>query len=196
MKLVVLAGAIAVTASALAVAVPVKNGGFESGLAKWRTDARPDGAQSWDTYCAAMRGLPPPQGQCAAFAEQNDPATQILHRTVKLPADRKHELSFRLAYFSGADFITPQSLSLDQKNQQLRIDVMKPDAPLYSVKDSHVLKNLFRTDPGEPTVTDFRTVRRGLNAFAGDRVRLRFAVAANQEDMVPFLDAVKIKTRR
>src|SRR5687767_4139329 len=84
----------------------------------------------------------PPQGTYAAGLASQGPGTHILHRRITVSGDR--ELSLRLAYQNTAeDFVIGDGLNsdggLDRRgdggpNQQLRVDIMEPDAPLRSLK--------------------------------------------------------------
>jgi hypothetical protein len=193
-----------------ATAAPVQNGGFERGnYTGW--DVREFGPASWGLVCALPRGYSfsaPPEGFCAAFASQNEVSAQVLSRVVNLREDRRHRLTYQLAWENSAGgprrgpapppngFITPNSLALDRPNQQFRVDVMKPGAPIRSTDPDHVLMRLFRPGPDDPAQSDWQRASANLTQFAGRKVRLRFAVAVTENVLNLGVDAVKIKTRR
>ena len=204
-------------------AASVTNGDFERGnLSGWEKRYFPDQEAPfgiWRAYtgpyfeAAPVRGpapaVPaPPQGEFGAITEQEEVSSQILSQVVRLKADRRHKLRFKLAYSNQNDgamkprrrgmsgFITPRTLGLNVPNQQFRMDVMKAGAPIRSVDRDHVLKRVYRTDVGDPKKRGYRTISAGLTRFAGQSVRLRFAVAVTQAPLHAAIDAVKVKTRR
>ena len=189
-------------------AARVENGGFEDGLSGW--SVKNFGPGAWNGVCAIPRGFSfsaPPEGFCAAVTEQGEVSAQVLSQVVKLKADRRHRLTYQLAWENEAaatrgpapppnGFITPNTLQLDRPNQQFRIDVMKPGAPIRSTDPDHILMKLFRPGPDDPGARDWRRAGANLTELAGRRVRLRFAVAVTEEELFLGIDAVKIKTRR
>jgi hypothetical protein len=202
-----LLGAVALT-SGTATAAPIENRNFERGsLAGWSKSAYPSPeCGRWRARPATIsRGdgfPPPPQGEFAAVADQPDcPSGQILSQVVKLREGRTHRLAFELAYLNinvgdPDNFITPATLGLGMPNQQFRMDVLKPGAPPRSVENRHVLKRVYRTEEDDPNQRSYRTVRANLTPFAGERVRLRFAVVVNQAPLVVGIDSVAIRSRR
>ena len=197
------AGAIAVVgfSPAVAGAAKVKNGGFETGgLGGWEQTYYPAPeapAGLWDVYGGAMRGfVAPPQGDFAAVTSQGDPSAQILSQVVKLRDNRRHKLSFQLAYNNTNEvFHTPASLQVAGENQQFRMDVMKPGAPIRSVKNKHVLERVYRTEEGDPNQRDYDRVTANLTSYAGKEVRLRFTVVVTEAVLNAAIDAVKVRTR-
>ncbi len=195
-----------------ASAANVTNGDFETGtLRGWDKDFFGPGA--WVPYGTVMRGvgfLPPPQGEFGAVSDQGEPSAMFLSQVVKLKADRRHKLKFRMAYFNDntaaprgsgmfPGFWTPNHFRFGKAarpNQQFRMDVMEPDAPIKSLKDKHVLKNVYTTERGDADAQPYRRIRANLTKFAGQKVRLRFAVAVTEEELNVGIDAVKVKTKR
>lgn len=183
-----------------AEAARVKNGGFEKGsLAGWQKSEKPSPfCGRWQVYTDMFRGVGvplPPQGHWAALAYQDEcPSSQILSQVVKLKKGQKHRLRFRLAYFSEEPhFFTPPRLThFGGPNQQIRVDVVKPNAPIRSVKPKHVLKRVFRTEEGDPQGLPYTRFKANLTKFAGKKVRLRFAVVVNQWVVGLGLDDVKV----
>ena len=154
-----------------ALAANVVNGDFETGkLAGWQVH-RAQEAGDWFAYggdpndppsirqdpIAVKRGdgpiQAPPQGRYAAVADELNPDTLILSQNIALGAGLSHRLNL-LAYYRSYVPIAvpaPDTLSADsealggQANQQYRIDVMSPAAPLDSVNPSDILAPVFAT---------------------------------------------------
>ena len=119
---------------------------FESGaLTGWR--AVGGGSGGWFVYSNGSKApdpaqsdpnvpfdLPdPPQGKFAAVTDTNGPGTRILYRDVKL--DGRFMLHLSVFYAGVCGFSSPQSLAYDEPgaNQQFRIDLVAPSAPIDSV---------------------------------------------------------------
>jgi hypothetical protein len=208
----VLAG-MALTAPAGAGAATVVNGDFEapnlSGWSVYRTAE----TGSWFAYkgdkgsgdaIAKQRGRKfpqlPPQGVYAATSDQISATTTILSQEVALAPGLNHRLSV-LAFYDSEVPIgvpSPDTLSVDdaqlggQRNQQFRIDVMRPGSPIESLSPADILATPFRTQPGAPTSMQPTWVSADLSAFAGQTVRLRFATAAHEELFTAGVDAVAV----
>lgn len=216
--------AIAFLALVVAMLVPsgagaatVANGGFESGaLSGWRLH-RVTGAGNWFAYSGTdapigrkRKPIPadpvqaPPEGTHAAISDQANPDTLILYQDIVLEPGLDHRLSLLAYYDSYAPIAvpTPDTLSVGgavlgkQKNQQFRIDVMRPEAPLESVAPADILRTLFATRPGNPLSMGPTRLSANLSAFAGQTVRLRIANAVQEEVLNAGLDAVSIATTR
>lgn len=204
--------------AASASAARVTNGDFERGnLSGWQKDfAGPGGWFAYEGVFAPLRGpvvgfVPaPPQGQFGAISDQGMPSRMILSQVVDLKPGKKHKLKFKLAYNNtntggprlrrrGLEgFFTPRHFRFNKAarpNQQFRMDVMKPGAPIKSLKDKHVLDRVYRTDRGDANRRNYRTIKADLTDYAGDRVRLRFAVVVTEAVLNVGIDAVKIKTK-
>ena len=188
----------------------VVNGGFESGsLAGWSV-YRATTFGNWFAYkgtkepIADKRGSQPiqspPQGNWAAIADQLNEDTLILSQDVALEPGSTHFLSLLAYYTSYAPIAvpTPDTLSVDQAqlgeqpNQQFRIDVVKPGAPLESVDPADILATVYRTRPGAAEKLGPTQFTADLSAFAGQTVRLRIAVAAGKEVLAAGVDSVAI----
>ena len=136
----------------------------------------------------------PPQGSYAAVTDQSDGGTRILYQDVAL-VPGNHTLSLYVYYSSQAAIAHPSPDSLsssDTPNQQYRIDVMKPSAPLTSIDPADILLAVFRTATGDPPVLLPTMKTADLTPFAGQTVRLRFAEVANQGFFNASTDAVSI----
>jgi hypothetical protein len=210
-----IAVAMAVLAPDGAGAATIVNGDFESGtLNGWHVH-RATEAGNWFAYRGTdapigSRRKPtpadpvqaPPQGLYAAISDEANPDTLILYQDIALEAGRSHQLSL-LAYYDSYKPIavpTPNTLSVDEeslrgrRNQQFRIDVMRPDAPLESVDPADILRTLFVTKPGDPQKLAPTRLTANLSAFAGQTVRLRIANAVHEEVFNAGVDAVSIST--
>lgn len=204
-----------------AEAANVVNGGFESGtLNGWSVyQANPFG--DWFAYRGTETPIgasrkkqsqgrdvpvqPPPQGTYAAVTDEIEPDTLILYQDVALEPGLDYQLSM-VAYYDSYKPIaipTPDTLSVagealqlpngsSQENQQFRIDVMKPDAPLESVDPTDIFRTVFATKPGDRPTMAPRTLTANLSAFAGQTVRLRIATAVTEEVFNAGVDAVSI----
>jgi hypothetical protein len=206
-------GCLALLAPGGAGAATVVNGDFESGTLKGWSVHRATTFGNWFAYKGAGEpiankrpGQPiqsPPLGNYAAIADQLNADTLILSQDVALEPGTTHFLSLLAYYTSYAPIAvpTPETLSVDeaqlgeQANQQFRIDVLRPGAPLESLDPADLLATVFRTQPGaaQQMGPSLRTV--DLSAFAGQTVRLRIAVAASKEVMAAGVDAVTIAAR-
>ena len=51
---------------------------------------------------------------------------------------------------------------------------------------------VYRTEPGDPALQGYRTIRTSLTPFAGRTVRLRFAEVDNQGNFQVGIDQVRI----
>lgn len=199
-------------APAGAVAANVVNGDFESGsLAGWQVHRSLE-AGNWFAYSGSAEPISekrgdgpieaPPEGDFAAVADELNADTLILSQNIGLGAGLSHRLSL-LAYYDSYVPIavpTPDTLSVDsealggQANQQYRIDVMKPTAPIESVDPADILLTVFRTRPGDPKVLGPTRLTANLSPFAGQTVRLRIAVAAHEEVLLGGVDAVSVES--
>jgi CubicO group peptidase (beta-lactamase class C family) len=121
----------------------------------------------------------PPQGRFAAVTDMDGPGTRILYRDLRL--DGRFTLQVSVFYAGTAPFSSPATLAHDtpQANQQFRIDLIGPSAPIDSVAKGDVLVNLFRTSPGDPVRRQPTEVSVDVSAWAGQAVRLRLAITDN-----------------
>ena len=121
----------------------------------------------------------PTDGSFAAMTDQFGPGGHILYQDVFVPHG-KPILSFDLYLANQAGvFATPDTLSPDgEPNQQFRVDIVDPNAPIEDL-GSGVLRQVYRTEVGDPAFADYRTIETSLAEFAGRTVRLRFAEVDN-----------------
>jgi hypothetical protein len=181
-------------------AATVANGDFESGdLAGWTVSNL--GSGDWFNYTGMVAPLSghaiaaPPQGTRAATSAQTGPGSHILYQDVALEADHDHMLSFVLYYANWAGaFFSPGTLDpfLGQANQQYRVDIVKPTAPVDSLAAGDVLLNVFATSPGDSLTLAPTPISADLSQFEGQTVRIRFAQVDNQLFFQGSVDAVAI----
>jgi hypothetical protein len=209
----------AILAPSSAEAAKVVNGNFESGTLNGWQVRHETGAGNWFTYTGTDAPIgskrpkpadpvqPPPQGAFAAIADQANPDALILYQDVALEAGRSHQLSL-LAYYDSYKPIAianPDTLSVAdealrlpngkfQQNQQFRIDVIKPEAPLESLDPADVLHTVFATKRGGPQHMAPTKMTVDLSAFAGQTVRIRIANVVTEEVLNAGVDAVSITT--
>jgi hypothetical protein len=206
-RLMVLLAAMAVMVvgyAGTALAATVVNGGFETGdTSGWTVVNEEGGSGDW-YVCSSDRAtcpapspstFPPPEGTYAAISSQESEGSHILYQDVTLEAGATHQLSFTTYYENYADeFFTPNSLSyrIGEHNQQYRIDIMKPDAPVDSVAPEDILATVFSTKVGDPLTMAPTPITFDLSQFASSTVRLRFAEVDNQNNFVVGVDDVKV----
>jgi hypothetical protein len=192
-------------------AATVVNGDFESGnLAGWHVH-RATELGDWYAYKGTSPPIgsnkqhaapvqAPPQGAYAAITDELNPDTLVLYQDVVLRPEYDHRLSL-FAYYTSQEPIaipTPDTLSVsdealgNQANQQYRIDVIKPSAPLESIDPADILRTVFRTQSGDPREMPPTRMTADLSAFAGQTVRLRIVVAAHEETLNASVDAVAV----
>lgn len=170
-----------------AAANTVVNGDFETGdFTGWNVVNEPQPPTgSWIVYKAEEgESQPPPQGEFAATTDQGGPGTRILYQDVPIEAGQPY-LSMTVYYDSIAPIKVPTPDTLEaveggDENQQYRIDVMDPAAPIESIDPADIFAEVFRTLEGAPTSIAPRSVGIDLSAFAGQTVRLRLAEADNR----------------
>jgi hypothetical protein len=77
-------------------------------------------------------------------------------------------------------------------NQQYRVDVMKPTAPVNSLNPADILATVFATKVGDSETMSPTQFSVDLTPFAGQTVRLRFANVDNEYFFNAGVDAVSI----
>jgi CubicO group peptidase (beta-lactamase class C family) len=179
---------------------------FESGaLTDWKAVA--SGAGGWFVYTDGQKApdraqsdpnvpfdLPdPPQGKYAAVTDMNGPGTRILYRDVKLDGNLMLKLSVFYSGFGG--FSSPATLAHDtpEANQQFRIDLLDPSAPIDSVARGDVLANVFQTSPGDPGRREPAVVSLDVSRWAGQTIRLRLAGTDNRGPLRVGVDNIRFE---
>lgn len=167
----------------------VLNGSFEindgpgsTSFADWGTYDEGSGAvfaQTGTTSPLSGFQVPsPPDGEFAAMVDQFGPGLHILYQDVVVPRDADLGFDLYLGNRAG-EFYTPGTLSPDAfPNQQFRMDVMDPAAPIDDV-GAGVLANVYQTEPGDPPESGYQRIRYDLSAFEGETIRIRFAAVDN-----------------
>jgi hypothetical protein len=196
----------------IGVAATVVNGGFESGNLQGWTVQRATELGDWFAYAGTRPPISgkevagsipsPPQGDFAAVTDEYNPDTVVLYQDVFLRPGYDHRLSLLAFYVSQAPIAvpSPDTLSVDDgvlgsaKNQQYRIDVMRPEAALESIAPGDVLRTLLQTRKGDPATMAPARLSADLSPFAGQTVRLRFTVAAHEETLNGGVDAVAVES--
>lgn len=172
----------------------IQNGDFETGtLANWTIQNQEftDGfwlIQTGTTTPIYGNTVPaPPQGSFAAMTDQNAGGSRVLYQNFVVPTGiSSATLSFQYSLQNlAADFVTPNSLDyLTMANQQARVDITTSTAGEFSMAESDVLLNIYRTEVGDQTITEYFSVSTDLTAFLqaheGETLRLRFAEVDNQ----------------
>jgi hypothetical protein len=150
----------------------VVNGGFETGnLEGWSQSESGSAWTVFDAKGAEEAGIdfPPSEGAYSAYVGPTGPGTAILYQDIAVPTATTDQLALDFGYRSDAALLEP--------DQQVRIDVMNPDALPTSVAPADILATVFATNTGSPQELPPRTLTADLSPFAGQTVRLRFLVA-------------------
>ncbi|HEX3243086.1 MAG TPA: hypothetical protein VHQ97_08390 [Solirubrobacterales bacterium] len=148
--------------------------------------------------------FPPPQGGWAAATDENQPDTAILYQDIALEPYYSHLLTMTFYYHSQAPIRVPNPDTLSvtpppppeeedgPTQQQVRVDVMRPTAPIESLNPSDILVTLFANRNGDPETMAPTQLSANLTPFAGQTVRLRFANAVNDFVFNAGVDAVSV----
>jgi len=189
---------------AAASAAGIVNGDFETGnLEGWTlSNSTFEGGQgTWLAYAGTVLPPPfestefevpaPPQGKYAAITAQSGPGTRIIYQDFTVATGGAQALSLIAYYRSSAPMVTGPGLdATSENNQQYRIDVIKPSAPITSVDPGDILLNVFATETGDPATLAPETISANLTPFAGQTVRLRIAEVDNGGFFNAGVDAV------
>jgi hypothetical protein len=189
-------------APSAAQSAAVTNGDFETGdFSGWHEDYVNPGSGHWFVYTGTLGPLSgvsiplPPQGTHAAISDQSNVSRQILYQDVTVPTGGTvNRLSLFAYYTATGPFVSPNSLQIGVPNEQYRIDVIKPGAAIDSVASGDVLLTIFRTQAGDPVTLAPTQKTADLSAFAGQTVRLRFAVVTTNSPLDAGIDAVDLKS--
>ena len=135
----------------------------------------------------------PPQGRFAAVTDVNGPGTRILYRDLRL--EGRFSLQLSVFHTGTGPFSSPATLAYDtpEANQQFRIDLLMPSAPIDSVAKGDVLVNVFHTSPGDPARRQPTEARVDVSAWAGQTVRLRLATTDNQGPLRVGVDNIRFQ---
>ena len=179
---------------------------FESGtLAGWKIER--SGAGGWFVYTNGKTppnpsesdpNVPfevpePPRGKFAAVTDMNGPGRRILYRDVKL--DGRYTLHLTVFYVNAGPLSSPETLDYEStgENQQYRIDIVAPSAPVDSLAAADVLANVFRTSPGDADRREPSAVTVDLSKWEGQTVRLRLAGVDNRGPLRAGVDDIRLE---
>jgi hypothetical protein len=181
----------------------VNNGDFETGnLSGWQMSTTTPG-DGWFAYTGTMPPVSgmfgntvaaPPQGNFAAVTDQGGPGLHVLYQDLTLPPGfSRYQLSLLAYYHVDAPIASPGTLDFTgPDNEQYRIEVMRPGAPLDSLASGDILATVFRTVTGDPEILSPTRRTADLSALAGQSVRLRLAEVDNQDVFNASADAISI----
>jgi hypothetical protein len=88
--------------------------------------------------------------------------------------------------------VSPETLDPNGANEQYRVDVMRPGAPPDSMAPGDLIATPFRTRAGGPSFLGATQVTADLSGYAGQTVRLRFAVVATDGALNGGVDVVGV----
>ena len=183
----------------------VENGDFRTGdFGGWTRDNQTECEGNWLIYSGSETPgsmssiLPPPSGAFAAVTDEfiSESCSLLLYQDITVPEGAGQVHCSAVVYVRNTieDYIIGNGLELSpNKNQQYRVDLMDPDAPLYDV-GAGVIQNLFQTVEGDPQSIGYTTIEFDLTAFAGQTVRLRAASVNNEGQLFSSIDEVSCVT--
>jgi len=198
--LALIVACVALAAPAGAGAATVVNGNFETGtLAGWQQFNEFENGE-WFTYdeegAEIETFFPPPSGLFAAKDDQGSADLDVLYQDIALEPGFSHHLALTFYYLSTQPIVVPSpealALDIDVENQHVRVDVMKPTAPINSVNPADILATLFANKNGDPEIMFPTRLTANLSAFAGQTVRLRIANSVTEGPFNTGLDDVSI----
>lgn len=191
----------------------VRNGGLEqnggvgtSSFAQWTTLTAWVNGEWWvqtgsdPTWYGVFRGqVPvPPEGTFAAMTNQAGPGRRLMYQDIFIPPqDKPLNLSFEV-YLNNRHtrWASPPNLEFlptTVPNQQFRVDLMDPTAPLEALTAAAIFFNVYATQPGDPLVSGYNLVTVAVPAsVSGRTVRLRFAEVDNQANLIAGIDNVRL----
>lgn len=183
----------------------VVNGDFRTGnFDGWSTDNQTQCEGNWLIYSGSQTPsslspvLPPPSGEFAAVTDelQVQSCSLLLYQDIAVPEGAGEVLCSAVVYVRNSipEYIIGNGLELSpNKNQQYRVDLMDPEAPLYDV-GAGVIENLFQTVETDPQSIGYTAIEFDLTAFAGRTVRLRAASVNNEGQLFSAIDEVTCLT--
>jgi hypothetical protein len=124
------------------------------------------------------------------------PGRRILYRDIEPTGSQRLRLTLFYDNQAVGRFSSPRTLQFDERrpNQQFRIDVMDPSAPIASMTSRAVLATLFRTAPGDPAQFAPTAKTFDLSRWADRTIRLRFAQVDNRGPLRAGIDDVRLDT--
>ena len=155
------------------------------------------GRRGWSVAAGPGSGftasfVPGSAWQFAILTDLRGPGTRILYRDLKLDGRFILRMTVFYASSAGIGFSYPRTLAHCgmEHNEQFRVDLIRPSAPIDSVARRDVLVNVFRTAPGDASLHPIE-VRMNVSRLAGHAVRLRLAVAENQAPLLAGVDDIR-----
>jgi len=177
------------SASADVTTPTLDNGGFETAtMSGWMVSEKGEAGDGWSVVSGrrspvnSFRIPAPPEGAWQAVTDQGGPGSHVLYRDLVVGTEHPVQLTLRLWFNNRSGvFVTPPTLGAWRKaNQQLRIDLVAPSAPIRSLAADDVLATVFATGRHGMLRLTPTVLHRDLTAFAGQTVRLRIAEVDNQ----------------
>lgn len=179
--------------------VPLANGDFETGdFTSWTVESW--GSGDWFIYedgstppdpsvtdTANPFDVPdPPQGQHAAVTDMDYSGVHFLYRDIEVAGPwTLHAVVFYEnsagSFYVQEDFgrIDGEAWLANARNQQYRIDIIDPTAPIESLEADEVLAAVFWTQPEDPPSLGPTPISVDLSQWDGQTVRLRIAEIDN-----------------
>lgn len=201
--------------TAAASAGPLDNGGFESGdLTAWSTQSW--GAGEWLVYSDgstppdpsitdqhnAFDVPDPPEGDFAAVTDMDSAGLRFLYRDIVVAGSpmlhvvvfyENHGLEIHVQPTFGTIDGDKWNYSGTSLNQQYRVDLIDPQAPIESLEADDVLATVFRTVSGDPTALEPTPVSIDLSPWEGQTIRLRATQVDNMGAMRAGIDDVRLE---
>lgn len=205
---------ITTTTAAEGSQVPLSNGDFETGdFTSWSTESW--GKGDWFIYedgstppdplvsdpTAPFDVPDPPQGQYAAVTDMDYSGVHFLYRDIEvaglwtLHAMVFYENSVGTIYeqpdfgtFDGDTWFAGSGV----RNQQYRIDLVDPQAPIQSLEADDVLATVFRTQEGDPASLEPTPVSIDLSPWESQTIRLRISEVDNSGALRAGIDDVRL----
>ncbi len=197
------------------------NGDFETGdLTGWTVETFGYSGGYWGGWFVYQDGLAPPtdndrkysynvfevfeppQGQYAAVTDGNGEGVQVLYRDIDvddpslLRATVFYRTEFSPSYaIAGSRIIVSDDLTTSQVNQQYRIDLVDPEAPLLSIDDGDILATVFRTLKDDPVQLEPTALSVDLSPWVGQTIRLRCVEVDTRGPFFAGLDDVRVERR-
>lgn len=144
----------------------------------------------------------PPEGRYAAVTDMDYSGVHFLCRDIEVAGSwTLHAVVF---YENGIDefYVQPDFGRFDGDawfagsgvtNQQFRIDVVDPEAPIYSTEADDVLAVVFQTEPEDPPSLEPTPVSIDLSPWEGMTIRLRATQVDNKSSLRAGIDDVRLE---